>query len=354
MSALGLWTWSEAVDRKAFAEVFAELPGRVRREPYRAALPPAAHWKALLELPWSREFWLVEQDGRVVGRAGASVSSSRAATGYLGFFDVDVESTERDAVAAMLLDCARAWLAARGVRRIYGPVDLATWFSYRFRVPIDTTVAEDAEAPFAWEPVNPPEYVRWFRTSGFAEAERYYSQGFAVEHPALMGQVVSMSRPAHEQARSEGFAFRDFDAARPEADLAALHAMSVEAFRESFLFEPIPFEAFRALGASRSAQFQERLTHFVLDPDGREAGFIHAFVDRGYVVIKTLAVRPAHRGRKLSTALLHLVLREAGARGVHQGISALVKRGGPSDPLGNRYEQVRGWRHEYALFTECL
>jgi N-acetylglutamate synthase-like GNAT family acetyltransferase len=354
MSALRFQTWSETVDREAFAETFAELPARVRREPYRAALPPAAHWKTLLELPLPLEFWLVEHEGRAVGRVGASLSSSCPAIGYLGFFEVDIESVERDAAAAMLLDLARAWLGARGVRRIYGPVDLATWFSYRFRVPSATAVDEDTEAPFAWEPVNPPEYFRWFATRGFAEAERYHSQAFAVEDPALMDQVVCMSSASYEQARSEGFAFRIFDAARPEAELSALYAVSTEAFRGSFLFEPLAFPTFRTLGAAMAARFTERLTHFVLDASGREAGFVYAFVDRGYAVIKTLAVRPGFRGRKLSTALLHLVLREAGARGVHRGISALVKRGGPSELLGARHEQLRGWRHDYALFTERL
>ena len=353
MSDLGLWTWSDATDRAAFAEVFAELPGRVRREPYRAALPPALHWKALLEVPLSREFWIVEHEGRAVGRAGASLSPRFPATGYLGFFEVDVESAARDRVAAMLLDLARTWLHGRGARQVYGPLDLATWFTYRFRVPADAT-DEDAEAPFAWEPVNPPEYVHWFATHGFTEAQRYHSRGFAVEDPALMDRAVAMSGVLYDHARAEGFAFRPFDATRPEAELSVLYALSIEAFHDSFLFEPIPFETFRALGGGVAARFPERLTYFALDPHEREAGFIDAFVDRGYVVLKTVAVRPPFRRRKLSTVLLHLILRDAAARGVGRGISALVRTGNPSEVLGARHEQFWSWRHEYALFEGRL
>ena len=353
-----LWAWSEARDRAAFAAIFAELPGRLRRDPYRAGLLPPDHWKALLDfpLPLPREFWVAEAGGRPVGRAGASLSLSSARSGYLGFFEADVEHPERDAVAWALLDAASAWLRTRGARKVYGPVDLATWFSYRFRVPVEASTDDEDEAPFAWEPVNPPEYVRWFAAHGFTEAERYHSLGFRIHDPAMVDRLVKATGIAYNEAREKGFTFRPFEPGRSETDLSVLYSLSMEAFREHLLFEPIPSEVFRTLYAPVAARPDKHLVYCALDPHGRGAGFVFAFIDRGYTVLKTIAVRPRFRGQNFSTALLHLVFGDMAARGSRQFISALVKMGGTSDSVAARHERVfgvrRGWSHAYALFEQ--
>jgi GNAT superfamily N-acetyltransferase len=354
MSGVTLRAWSAAPDRAAFADVFAELPRHVRREPYRAALLPGAAWKAFLDFPLTREFWVAEKGGRAVGRVGASLSPSYPGTGYLGFFEVDMEDPDRDMVARALIDVANAWLGGCGARKVYGPLDVATWFNYRFRVPADPSADEEAEPAFAWEPVNPPEYVRWFAERGFTEAERYHSLGFRPHDPALVDLIVAATGVAYDQARQRGMTFRALDTTRLDAELSVLYALSMEAFCENFLFEPIPFEAFRALYAAAAAHIDERLTYFVLDPCGREAGFVFAFIDRGYTVVKTIALRPQFRGQKLSTALMHVVFKETAARGLGQAISALVKNGSKGEILATRQENVREWRREYALFEKHL
>ncbi len=353
MTDLGLRAWSQSADPAGFGDVFAELPGRVRRDPYRAALLPAARWRAFLDVPVTREFWIAERDGRAVGRAGASLSPSHGATGYLGFFEVDVEDAGRAAVAAALIDAGSAWLRGRGVNTVYGPVDLATWFTYRFRVPTEDSADEEAEPPFAWEPVNPPEYVLWFLEAGFTEADRYHSIAFRADDPALVDLVAAATRVVHDEARDKGFAFRPLDAARLDAEALLLYTLSMDAFRDNFLFEPIPADVFRALYAAAGGG-GERFVYFVLDPHGREVGFVLAFVDRGYTVVKTIAVRPDSRGQRLSTALMHLVFGAMAARGLRQVISALVKTGNTSEFLGARHQSLRAWRHDYALFEKSL
>lgn len=346
--------WSTAPRRVDFVGLFAELPARVRRDPYRIGLPPAAWWASLMELPRPREFWIAEADGLPVGRVGASVPPHRPATGTVGFFEVDVDDPAAPAAATALLGAARAWLRARGVRRVYGPLDLTTWFGYRFRIPAAAGGDEDAEGPFAWEPVNPPQYVGWFADHGFREAERYGSLGFSVDDPALVDLIVRTTGLAWEQARADGFGFRPFDAGRLETEMRTLYALSLEAFNDNFLFEPIPFDVFRAVYVAGVARLAEPLVHFVLDPGGREAGFVFAFIDGDYAVIKTIAVHPAFRGRRMSTALMHLVFRDAAARGVRRAVAALVKADGTSAILAARHDAVRAWRHEYALYEHDL
>ncbi len=65
------------------------------------------------------------KDGRLVGRCSASIDREylrvqKDETGFFGFFDT-IDDAE---VAKALLDKASAWLRARGVKRMYGPVSL--------------------------------------------------------------------------------------------------------------------------------------------------------------------------------------------------------------------------------------
>jgi len=299
-----------------------------------------------------REFWIAEREGRAVGRAGASLSTRYRATGYLGFFEVDVGDPGREALAADLIDAACTWLRGRGVKKVYGPVDLATWFSYRFRVPTKDTAGDDAEPPFAWEPINPPEYVRWFVDAGFTDAEHYHSVGFRTAD-ADLAELVAATRVVHDEAQGRGFTFRSLDPARLSVDALLLYTLSIDAFRDSFLFEPIPVEVFRALYTA-AGWGKERFVYFVLDPEVREVGFVLTFVDRGYAVVKTIAIRPEFRRQRLSTALMHLVFRAMSARGLRQAISALVRAGNTSEFLAMPHLGVRAWQHDYALFETSL
>jgi GNAT superfamily N-acetyltransferase len=129
----------------------------------------------------------------------------------------------------------------------------------------------------------------------------------------------------------------------------------MEGFADNLLFEPIPFPVFEALYRATAHAVDFRLSSFVVDPEGQDAGFVFGFVDRGYAVVKSIAVRPQHRGLGLSTALLHQVIAAAFAAGVRSGISALVRSGSKSQQfLVSRHDAVRGWRHDYALFERDL
>jgi GNAT superfamily N-acetyltransferase len=322
-----------------------------------AAADAAAPWRRLVELPLgpARTFWLALRGDEVVGRIGAGLSGTYPGVGYVGFFELDPGAAQAEAVAGRLIDEACAWLRARGATRAYGPLDLTTWFSYRFRVPAsDADANEHEEAPFWWEPQNPPEHTRWFERRGFSEAQRYHSHGFDGDPPGVAEMIVAFTGMAREAAEEAGFSFRPIDEARLDAELPILHRLSMESFADAFLFEPLPFPIFEAMYRSTANRVDYALSRFVVDPEGREVGFAFGFIDRGYAVVKTIAVLPAFRGHRLSTALLHLVLAGGLARGVRRGLSALVRAGSKSQFLEGKHAMLRGWRHEYALFEKRL
>jgi GNAT superfamily N-acetyltransferase len=357
MNAIRIVERSETDDAVSFAARFAAAPAALRHASHAEGLAPAESWLRLMELPLgpARAFWLGLRGDTVVGRVGACLSSTYPGAGYVGFFEVDTEDGEADVIAGQLLDAACAWLRARGANLAYGPLDLTTWFSYRFRVPaLEADANEHDEPPFWWEPENPADYVRWFLAHGFAEARRFHSHGFHGDPPGVAEMIVGFTGMAQEGLLEKGFTFRPIDEKRLVDELPILYRISMESFADNLLFEPISLPVFEALYQATANRLDYGLSQFVLDPEGREAGFVFGFVDRGYAVVKTIAVLPALRRLGLSTALLHLVLSGALSRGVRRGLSALVRAGNRSQFLEGKHEMVRGWRHEYALFQKPL
>ncbi|MES1172335.1 MAG: GNAT family N-acetyltransferase [Bacteroidota bacterium] len=357
MTAVRIVERSESDDAAAFVAQFAAAPALLRHPPHAGALAPAQSWRSLIDLPTgaARAFWLAQREGTVLGRVGACLSPHYPGAGYVGFFEVDTGDAEAEITAARLLDQACRWLRAQGARLAYGPLDLATWFNYRFRVPaVGADANENDEPPFWWEPENPPEYTRWFTSQGFSEAQRFHSHGFSGDPPGVAEMIVAFTGMARDGLREKGFSFRPIDPARLGDELPILHRISMESFSDNLLFEPISLAVFEGLYRATADRVDYGLSQFVVDPQGHEAGFVFGFVDRGYAVVKSIAVLPAFRGLHLSTALLHLVLAGALARGVRRGISALVRAGSRSQFLEGKHQMVRGWRHEYALFQKTL
>ena len=92
------------------------------------------------------------------------------------------------------------------------------------------------------------------------------------------------------------------------------------------------------------------------DGSGRLAGFVLAFVDGDTAVVKTIAVTPELRGKRISSALVHLVLKASVERGLRTVVSALVRRGNTSEHLASPYLKlgVTPWKREYILMRRSL
>lgn len=337
---------SPATDR--FSTDFCELPGRVRQGRYRAGLLPPETWRLFLSapFPFAHEFWLCYHEDRPVGRIGANVSATYPDTGFFGFFELELKPGYPDTADA-LLRSACDWLRAQRVKQIIGPIDFSTWFPYRFRLD------DRDERIFAWEPVNPPEYAGMLETTGFEIADQYSSTAFGD-----LAAVSDRLEPAYRSALDAGYSFREFGRTRIDADLPALYRISLDAFRDNYLFEPISEDLFARLYVNIADKEKDNASWFVVDPAGEEVGFLYAFVDQcrqaGHtetaVVLKSAAVVPDARGRALSNALICLGIRDGLRLGADYAISALVRSGIQSESYARKGGFL--WRHDYGLWKQ--
>ena len=335
-------------DAADFVNRFCGLPDTVRRDPYRLGMLPASIERCFLTMACAgpKAFWIAEENGVTLGRIGANVSGRDGGTGFIGFLEFDADAPGGRVAASELINVARSFLHRHGVQRIVAPVQINTWFPYRYRL------SEEDGRFFAWEPVHPPAYREAFEEAGFSIDTIYHSAAYG-----RLDRLLDMMMPAYATAVAAGYRFRPFDRLNwPGAEVPLLHRISRQAFADNHLYEPISLDVFRNLYVDIA---DKRCQHsrVVLTAEGEAVGFLFGFLDRHrpdddspeecYFVIKSLAVLERERGRGLSNALVYAAMQEAAKAGARYGVSALVRTGIRSESIEKKGELF--WRHRYGL-----
>lgn len=283
------------------------------------------------------------RDGELV-RAWASVwwkhtpSLNDEKLGTIGGFGALDEQA-----AAFLLEACCSKLSAEGCSRIVGPMNGNTWRSYRF------VVEDSGRGAFFMEPRNPPDYPAWWRAAGFVEIAGYSSSAIALDGRATVPAALAGRLAAC------GVVIRDLKMDDYDAELAAIHAVTLEGFSENFLYTPLGETAF--LNAYR--KIRERVDpRFVriAEKDGKAIGYVFAIADleaaaRGEkpaLIIKTLTVDPTAKCAGLGSLLVDEIQQRAHAAGFREALHALQFDGNNVLRITRRHagERIR----RYALF----
>lgn len=276
------------------------------------ALDASGTVRARCGLWWKAE---MHHQGRRVGRIGAYAAYDEAA-------------------AALLLDAARQRLRGEGCAIAVGPMDGSTWDRYRFAL-------GGGAAPFVLEPHQPADYVAHWQRAGFQVAATYRSTEGAIQ-------------PVAPSPLAPGLDVRPLDLGRLDAELAALHGLSLRAFAQAPFFAPIGGEAF-------AARYRALLPHvdsdlvLMVEAGSRLVAAAFALPDGlerpvETVVLKTLAVDPDWFGRGLGRWLAGEIEQRADARGYRRVVHALMHEANPS----TRLRADHRLRRRYALFSTRL
>ena len=262
--------------------------------------------------------------------------------GLIGHF---AAATPADARAVLDAACVR--LREADVSLAIGPMDGSTWRRYRFMT------SGSAEPPFMLEPENPASWPDWWAVAGWSPHTHYVS---AVNEELSHVDATVPAKAGRLAAR--GVTVRDFDPARAEAELRALHGVAAHCFRDSYLYTPIDDRAFIELYRPVLPYVDPRLVS-VAEHDGRTVGFCFCVPDMlelartgsiESVVLKTFAVLPEFTGLGgVLAARANAAARELGyARMIH---ALMHERNERSRALSERSgREIR----RYALFERRL
>lgn len=228
---------------------------------------------------------------------------------------------------------------AKGALRLIGPVSGDTWHNYR-------AVTGSSGAPFfALEPdlLDPG-----LGLLGFSEIASYSSS--IVELEALkFGQT---RQPA-------SFAQLDWDSldlSNFDSELESLWQLSLVAFKNNFLYQPIALAEFKALYQPMQQYIDGNYVLMVRDK-GELVGCLFCFADflcrkKKRLVVKTIARKPGRRYGGLGETMLSMMLKKAREDGFEEAILALYKDDNVSSKLSERFlgRKIRS----YGLFGREL
>ena len=258
-----------------------------------------------------------------------------------------------DAAAHRLLDEARAELASHGLRRVVGPMDGTTWFSYRFVTDTQGDL-ETVLPPVLLEPTQPAAWPAQWVVSGFAPLSHYVStvvEDLTSHDPRLDGVRARM--------QADGLTIRSLEMADFEAELDRIYAVARDAFRDAFLYTPIDRPTCHALYAGARELIVPELV-LLAERDGAPVGFAFSLPDlleraRGEpvrtVIVKTVAVLPGRQTAGLGALLAEETHHRAHRLGFTRAVHALMHERNTSLVISRRQGLAM---RRYTLFQASL
>jgi GNAT superfamily N-acetyltransferase len=264
--------------------------------------------------------------------------------GFIGHY----AATNAEA-AGDLLQLARELLAAQGCTLAVGPLDGTTWQRYRL------LTERGSEPLYFLEPDNPDDWPAHFTANGFQPLSQYFSAVTTALDP-LDAHLLEIAG----RATAGGLHLRSFNLDQFETELRRLHALSLESFRENFLYTPIGLDDFLAQYRGIRPYVRPELV-LLLEERERLVGYLFGIPDmlqaqRGQpidtAIIKTLALHPAETGMGLGSLLMGRFHELAGQLGYRRVIHALMHEDNRSRKISKHNAQTIRRYTLYARPTE--
>ncbi len=263
--------------------------------------------------------------------------------GVIGHFTAASPETAR-----AVLEHACAELAAHGATLAIGPMDGNTWRRYRW------VIETGDEPPFLMEPWNPPAYPVWWAAAGFTPLATYQS--------ALITRLDAVDPRldrVRERLNRDGVLIRPLDPARFEAELRALHAVSLVSFAHNYLYTPLPESDFVAQYLAYRDKIRPEFV-LVAEQAGRCVGYMFSLPDYlrpahglplDTLILKTAATLPGRAYAGLGGLLAETTHHRARAAGFSRVIHALALE---DNPVTNITARLGAPMRRYALFARRL
>jgi hypothetical protein len=196
--------------------------------------------------------------GRCVGRATAQIDREHLAryrddTGFFGFFDT-VDDAE---VARALLDAASAWLRARGMKRIRGPLSL------NVNEELGCLVEGFDTPPMVMMPHHRPYQGGLIEAAGLSKAKDFYAWHYEV------GDVPKRARKAADEIEKfPEVRTRQLDPKHVERDVRLVMDVFNDAWSENWGFVPLTEPELAKMAADMKLLLMPELS-YITEIDGR-------------------------------------------------------------------------------------
>jgi ribosomal protein S18 acetylase RimI-like enzyme len=223
-----------------------------------------------------RELFLLLDAGKPVGRISAfvdrlAVDFWRAPVGLFGYFECSAGVPG----ALQLLDAARDWLRARGMRTMRGPW---TFVSQEWGM-----VVEGFEPPpVVMAPYNPPVYNEYLEAFGLRKVKDLLCWVIsAAEGYQIPRRILELTDAV---AARYGIRVRAMDMRRFEQEVKLIEQLSNSTIIDNWGYSPVTEAEVRATARDLKPVIQPKAVLFAEDRNGRPIGFAIAIPDVNYLL----------------------------------------------------------------------
>lgn len=268
------------VSSKADRAAFIDLPSRLYAGDPNWVPPLRSDVADLLtpgRNPWfehgEAQLFLAGRDGRVVGRISAHIDRLALAqpreqgfgpgTGFWGLFEA-----EDAAAAAALFAAAEAWLKAKGMTRVIGPVSLSVWDE------IGLLVDGFDHPPTVMMAFNSATYPGWVEAAGFSGVQDLFTYALVIDQgfPELTNRIVAMGE------KSGRIRIRRVDKGRFDAEAALIMGILNDAWSDNWGFVPFTDAEIAHAGKKLKPIVYEDLIR-IAEVDGEPVAFMMTLPD---------------------------------------------------------------------------
>jgi len=238
--------------------------------------------------------------------------------GYIGLFSISDKQTGTQKLKEYTDD-----LIKMGHKTIIGPIDGSTWHKYRL-------LSKTSDEPvFPLEPNNPLWYNDVYTESGYKPYKRFFSDKFDLFNvQPIQNNDVELRK------------FRT-------GDLKIIYELSLEGFKNNFLYSPISFEEFAGLYEPFLPSVKPELIQIAY-VGNQPAGFMFSFIAGERLILKSIAVLPEYRNLRIGSLLFNKVIINSLEMGAKSAIAALYIEGNNSGKISKQYNSTR--IREYTLY----
>lgn len=347
-------TLADSAD-ETFLKNFISMPKLVRALEYQQGLATEEQSQRLIlwGLNHGSRFWLIQnEENEILLRLSARIYPQQKTTGTIGFFEMKNQHPQATQALHFGMQEVESWLRSQGVTEIVAPIDLNTWFNYRF-----SAEGKHFFPRLNWEPTTPLTYLESFKCLGFKDYAYFHTVFFPHIRLGSFCLGTGPMKKSFKRIQHSGFSLRPFDRENfMTKEIPLFHQISHEAFSDSLMFEPIDLNTFSALYASAIKSYDFTPSSVLLSPQGETAGFIFAFYDGDYLIIKSIAILKKFQGLGLSSGMIYHAVKQALASNKKGTISALVRTGLASEKIEKNVKKTMwfSWSHYYSLLKKDL
>lgn len=243
----------------------------------------------------ARQLFLARRGGSTVGRIAAIENRAhnlahQDRVGFFGFF----ESVDDAEVAARLFDAAAAWLSARGLATMRGPMNPST--NHDCGLLVDGVEVH----PQFLTPWNPEYYEELVRGAGFSVARELLGYWLPYGDPdfRIDPRLAALATRAAARAR---LTFRDLEPRRYWSEVEIVWSIYNSAWERNWGFVPMTRDEFMHMARSLKPLLLPQFA-FLAEVNGEPAGFMLCVPDYN------LVLRHNRGGRLFPLGFLRILL----------------------------------------------